>query len=476
MAEKTDWRFKKQSLTERLRHIFESKMYSNVNFIVGKDLNTKLAANKLILAAGSELFHRMFVDNMGILTVIEVPDVEAPVFEAFIRFLYTDEAVLKQEIAFPLLYLSKKYGVPGLTNRCLGFLKNSLNPSNVFTLLLQAVKVGCDEVQEDCFKIIDDYTLESISSEDFLKVDDKTLLKILCRDSLKIREIDLFQAIVKWSRSECTRRNIFSTVENQRLVLKEPLSLIRFPTMTLEEFSSKVAASELLAEKEVISLFLYFNGVNNSSNNFVCKHRAFGPRLAPTAPKSVASSMDVEKEPGEIPDSELEDGPSGKITGQQEDFVVERFRKVKNKWVYLDYDRDYDEIGFHVDHDVKLNAVSLYGAKNPHFAEYRSSIEVVDRNTKELLGKVKYLNLTSSDEKYKVSFEQPISLTAFKKYSIRVKIEGPPSLYGCQGHKKVKTELPSGRVVSVTFSTIDERRTNVEMGQVPALYLTLHES
>lgn len=78
---------------------------------------------------------------------------------------------------------------------------------------------------------------------------------------------------------------------------------------------------------------------------------------------------------------------------------------------------------FHVDHDVKLNAVSLYGAKNPHFAEYRSSIEVVDRNTKELLGKVKYLNLTSSDEKYKVSFKQPISLTAFKKYSIRVKIE-----------------------------------------------------
>lgn len=149
----------------------------------------------------------------------------------------------------------------------------------------------------------------------------------------------------RWSRSECTRRNIFSTVENQRLVLKEPLSLIRFPTMTLEEFSSKVAASELLAEKEVISLFLYFNGVNNSSNNFVCKHRAFGPRLAPTAPKSVASSMDVEKELGEIPDSELEDGPSGKITGQQEDFVVERFRKVKNKWVYLDYNRDYDEIG-----------------------------------------------------------------------------------------------------------------------------------
>lgn len=62
----------------------------------------------------------------------------------------------------------------------------------------------------------------------------------------------------RWSEAKCLSDGITVTGAHQRKVLGEALSLIRFPLMTIEEFAQGPAQSDILTDKEIVQLFLYF--------------------------------------------------------------------------------------------------------------------------------------------------------------------------------------------------------------------------
>lgn len=57
--------------------------------------------------------------------------------------------------------------------------------------------------------------------------------------------------MIRWSEAECGRHQLPITPENQRLVLGNALSLVRFPLMSKEEFTAGPAQSGLLNYSEV---------------------------------------------------------------------------------------------------------------------------------------------------------------------------------------------------------------------------------
>lgn len=60
-----------------------------------------------------------------------------------------------------------------------------------------------------------------------------------------------------WSRKECHRNGIDETPENQRSVLGNVLSHIRFPTMSLREFAHDVSRSGILSAEDRCAIFEY---------------------------------------------------------------------------------------------------------------------------------------------------------------------------------------------------------------------------
>lgn len=62
----------------------------------------------------------------------------------------------------------------------------------------------------------------------------------------------LFTFLNRWSEAECARQQLSVTPENQRLVLGDALSLVRFPLMSKEEFTAGPAQSGLLNYSEVV--------------------------------------------------------------------------------------------------------------------------------------------------------------------------------------------------------------------------------
>lgn len=271
-------------MRERIVFLFNNEILSDVTFLVGRGAQQqRIPAHKLVLSSGSAVFDAMFNGTLATASSeIEVPDVEPAAFLAVLLFLYTDEIQIDPETVMTTLYTAKKYAVSALEKHCVDFLKNNLTSDNAFLLLTQARLFDEPQLASVCLDTIDRFTTQALNADGFTDIDIDTLMIVLERDTLHVRESKLFQAVLKyirckiccrmfflfsilfkflyrWSEAECVRQQLPVTPENQRLVLGNALSLVRFPLMSKEEFTAGPAQSGLLnySEASITILFKY---------------------------------------------------------------------------------------------------------------------------------------------------------------------------------------------------------------------------
>lgn len=112
-----------------------------------------------------------------------------------------------------------------------------------------------------CFTILD-ANAEFILNSDYVnKIDHSLLIDILSRDTLKIEsELTTFNLVKRWSSQAClkTRKSLIS--ENKRLLAGKALYLVRYLTMTKEEFLEGPYVSDLLISEEKLVLL---NAIHN---------------------------------------------------------------------------------------------------------------------------------------------------------------------------------------------------------------------
>ena len=218
-------------------------------------------AHKYVLAISSPVFFAMFYGSSPEKKpVINLPNTDEESVEEFLRFLYTDECTLTPEIVPGVMYLAEEYMVPFLTEKCVSILRNGLNPGNVFPILDQATKFGEKELEIECWEMVCSQTHKAVTSDNFINVSKQTLDNLLKQDTLDMEEVELFNAVLKWSDHECTRKGLEATGENKRAILGESVYQIRFSSMTQEEFMQNVSSSGVLTSEEVVSIYDKFNG------------------------------------------------------------------------------------------------------------------------------------------------------------------------------------------------------------------------
>lgn len=100
-----------------------------------------------------------------------------------------------------------------------------------------------------------------LTSEHFTDLERQTLLKLISRETLYCEEWEIFEALMRWSKLECTRMGITVNTLNVAGVMKDFLPYIRFTTMSLEDFIIHVSKSDILS-LEVVS---YFSTLSHSS-------------------------------------------------------------------------------------------------------------------------------------------------------------------------------------------------------------------
>ena len=174
--------------------------------------------------------------------------------------MYYDEVQLTTRNVPEVLFLAQKYLIPSLAKICTEFVGNNLTVENTLPVLDHCFLLGVSKgLEKQCWSIIDKHASEVAEDNQFLDIDHGTLTALLSRDILVAKEMVLFRAAVKWAGHECQRLSIPLTVENKRKVLGDAFYSIRFPLMSMKEFTDEVAQSSFLSHEEVANMYIGFN-------------------------------------------------------------------------------------------------------------------------------------------------------------------------------------------------------------------------
>ena len=422
--------------------MFNNHLFSDVKFVARKaalgesESKQAIPAHKFVLSISSPVFEAMFYGELAETTdSIELPDCEYDSLLELFRYMYSDEVILSGSNVIAVLYLARKYMVPSLADKCVEYLRDNLDPSNVFSILPSAQLYEEKSLVNRCWEVVDKQTEEAVKSDAFATIERTLLEAVVVRDTLTVEEIELFKAVDLWATKECQRQGLAADGASKRRILEHIIKEIRFPTMKREEFASVVLDSDILTREEVFSIFKRLNSVSSSPVGF----------------------------------------PETKRCSLQFDGDIQQCCRLgslsPSNW---NYGGETDAICFSVDKDIVLHAVFLFGSKN---TTYSVELNVVDLCTEsiyvsktgqfcsELLQRMNY-----NYYGYRVSFDKDIIFKKFKKYEIRAKISGPPSLRGEQGGSFV--QCPE---VTFTFenSKYSDNGTDIYFGQVPELLFSL---
>src|SRR3990167_5112970 len=87
------------------------------------------------------------------------------------------------------LYAAKKYGVSGLRQSCVRYLKNLLTTKNACMMLEQAQLFDEQSLEKLCMNLIERNTKDIFSSVGFRELPANCLASILSNDNLRVREV-----------------------------------------------------------------------------------------------------------------------------------------------------------------------------------------------------------------------------------------------------------------------------------------------
>ena len=259
-----DWQSSKKTVLQRNAYMFDNELMSDVSFTCGESRRI-FHAHKYVLATSSAVFFAMFYGEIPPKEfLIRIEDAEEESFKEFLRFLYTDDCKITAENAIEVLYLAKKYLISSLAEKCCEILEASIRPENVFAVLEQAIKFDEKELEEKSWDIVSKKTHECLNSEAFCDIGLHTLNALLKKKSLAVTEVELFQAVLKWTDSESARQgiNIEEDKTARRRVLGDSVYDIRFPAMSHEDILKDVSSTEILTDTEMIFILKKINGLD----------------------------------------------------------------------------------------------------------------------------------------------------------------------------------------------------------------------
>ncbi|KAL3096557.1 hypothetical protein niasHT_025079 [Heterodera trifolii] len=257
------------NLADRMEFMFLKMRpnFADVYFVVGgqDEKKKRFEAHKAILIAASDVFMKMFsTDGTEIETegnapdnAIAVTDIRSDAFELMLIYMYSNDCSrLNAGNVFAVQKAADKYNVVGMMEECEQFRVSTVE--NPFGFLRESRLLEKKVFGGRCLAYIDRNAENLLKSDEFLAIDQQTLYDILSRDQLKVSEEKvIWQAALRWVDERCTEKGIECSGDNRRQMLGEILKAIRFPLMAQEDFVKSVVPSQVLTDKEVISVLLF---------------------------------------------------------------------------------------------------------------------------------------------------------------------------------------------------------------------------
>ena len=228
------------------------------------------------------------------------------IYYIFVSSFMTGDVVKFKSVptALAVIYVAKKYMVKKIDDLALKFINKKVNSDNVLLVLQHLLILNhrdtiteeefydptpsapplelfdqldnfCDEthfhfnhyetdtyidktgekVIKECYSIVDRNAKKVLESDEFEDISLELMTDIIRRDTLRLSsELTVLEAVNRWSHRQCRRRHLNPNLANKQEVLEGAQYLVRFLTMTSEEFKTGQSVTNLLSEEEEINI------------------------------------------------------------------------------------------------------------------------------------------------------------------------------------------------------------------------------
>ncbi|KAJ6239193.1 btb/poz domain-containing protein [Anaeramoeba flamelloides] len=189
-----------ESKKHLLSTIINEPELADVKFVVGEK-EKEIYAHKVILAASSSLYRKMFFPKNWrslprSLTELFVPTIEPFIFRTVLNYIYTQKVDLTSKNVVSVLSTSEQLQIYGLKEMCKRYLVENLTLANCLSTLEQAKQLNDPEVQKEALAFFEENSDELLRIKgifNFLK--ESTIELVLKNSNLMIPEIELFRRI-----------------------------------------------------------------------------------------------------------------------------------------------------------------------------------------------------------------------------------------------------------------------------------------
>lgn len=221
------------------------------------DEHKQIPAHKCLLAVASPVFQKMFFGELRELGNIDIVDASHDGFMEFLRFFYFDKYKLTVDHIGEVLTMADKYDVHGLVNLCEQFLDFNLNIESVCWIYELALLFNRTYLMQLCKNRITSETRAIMATEGFKNCTKLVLTKFLEMNELGCDEIQVYKGAMDWAEESCRKENLEVTMANKKQQLGPCFDLIRFPTMSTEQFSQCIAEEGVLDATDFLQIFSY---------------------------------------------------------------------------------------------------------------------------------------------------------------------------------------------------------------------------
>lgn len=195
--------------------------------------------------------------------------------------MYTDYIELDKDNVFSVLYVAKKYVLEGLHEMCILNLIQSIEAKNACEIYERVQGYDLEErVSTACLHYIWHHSWKIFTTESFLKLSRKALVTILQSDDLTGEEISTFRAVMKWAEFQAVSNNVNPTPVILQEFIGDAIYSVRFPLMSIVEFTEEVEPSGVLRTDDLTILRQCLQDKNNHKNvlveKFNCDQRKGG--------------------------------------------------------------------------------------------------------------------------------------------------------------------------------------------------------
>ena len=170
--------------------------------------------------------------------------------------------------------------VTKLSDKCTEFLEANLCAESAAQLLEQSMLYDEKHLKKKVLSKIQEEASTVLMSEDFVSLSKEALKEVLQLDLQINSELEVLQATMKWAERKCEELNKSIDGANLRKVLGDNLFLIRFPTMSVDNFNDTVVPYDVLTASEGFQVLRYLTASSKPENLPFSAVPRFNPYVA----------------------------------------------------------------------------------------------------------------------------------------------------------------------------------------------------